>query len=227
MDRRLQTAPIPESGGILFFGGADDHVLQTLNVDLVGSALAAEEISQHAAGSGVLVLDGALPGGAGEDDHGPEADGGLLALELIEAAIALGVEVELEHVVGLVAKGTDQGEAVGALLAGAAKDEEGGVILFRKELEAGGVLEGVDGVLLGELLGQGLAQLEEIVQGILYDLRAARTPEEEDGLGVLDGEGGTLCQGTLRAGVTRFSFFPDKKKLVSEGVSFVFILLPF
>ncbi len=40
-----------------------------------------------------------------------------------------------------------------ALLAGRAEDEQRGVVLLAEELEGGGILEGVDLVLLGELLG--------------------------------------------------------------------------
>lgn len=191
----------------LLLGGADNHVLQPLDVDLVGAGapLAGEEVRQQALGGGVLVVDGALPRGAGEDDHGPQAHGGLLALELVQAAVPLGVEVQLEHVVGLVAEGADEGEAVGPLLGGGAEDEEGGVVLLGEELEGGGVLEGVDGVLLGELLGQGLAQLVEVVEGVLGHLGAGGAAEEEDRLGVLDGLGGAFGEGALGAGIARFA----------------------
>lgn len=193
--------------GAALLGGGDDHVLQALDVDLVGAGapLAGEEVGEHGLGHGVLVGDGALEGGAGEDDHGPEAEGGLLALELVQPPVALGVEVELQHVEDLVAEGADDGQAVGPLLGAAAEDHQGGVVLLAEELERGSVLEGVDGVLLGELLGEGLAQREEVGEGVLRDLRAGGAAEEEAGLGVLLLLGGALLEGALGAGITGFS----------------------
>jgi hypothetical protein len=63
----------------------------------------------------------------------------------------------------------------------------------------------VDGVLLGEFLGEGLAHGEEVVHGILDDLGAVVAAEEEACLGVLDGFGLALLEGSLGASVTRFS----------------------
>jgi hypothetical protein len=53
-----------------------------------------------------------------------------------------------------MAKCADASEGVWALLAGGAEDDEGGVVLLAEELEGGGILEWVDLVLLGELLGE-------------------------------------------------------------------------
>lgn len=92
-----------------------------------------------------------------------------------------------------------------ALLGGAPKDQKRSVVLFGEELERGGVLEGVDRVLFCEFLGQRLAQLEEVVQGVLDDLRASGTTEEKNGFGVLDGLRCALCEGALGAGITRFA----------------------
>jgi hypothetical protein len=150
VDSEVDDGLVVLADGLL--GGDGDHVLQTLDVNLVG-ALALEEVEEEALGLGVLVGDGAVKGGSGKDNHGAQADGELAALELVNLAVALGVEVELEHVEGLVAKEADHGQGVRALLGAAAKDHEGGVVLLGEELERGGVLEGVDGVLLGELLG--------------------------------------------------------------------------
>lgn len=92
-----------------------------------------------------------------------------------------------------------------ALLLCAAKDEETGVVLLGEELDGGGILKRVDGVLLGELLGQRLAHGEEVVHGILDDLGAVVAAEEEACLGVLDGLGLALLEGSLGAGITGFS----------------------
>lgn len=215
VDRRFGSqAPVDGPGALL--GRDGDNILQALDVDLVRGAVADEEVGQHALGHGVLVGDGALKGGAGEDDHGPQADGGLLAAELGEAAEGVGVEVQLEHVEELVAKGAGQGEAVGPLLAAAAEDEEGGVVLLGEELERGGVLEGVHGVLLGELLGERLPQLGQVGEGVLNNLATSRAAQKEGGLGVLDGLGGALLEGPLGAGVTGFSGGERGRRLVGR-----------
>lgn len=169
-------------GGLV--GGDGDDPLQALDVDLV-RLLAAEEVDEEGARVGVLVGDGAVPGGAGEVEHGLEADGHLLALELGERAEGLRVEVELEHVEHLVAEGADEGDGVGPLLGGVAEDDNGGVVLLGEELDRVGVVEGVDVVLLHEALREGLAELVELVEGILGDLRARRSAEEEGCLGIL------------------------------------------
>lgn len=190
------------AGGV--FGGDGDDVLQTLDVDLV-RGLALEEVDEDALCEGVLVGGGALKGAAGEEDHGPHANGEFFGLELRDGAVAFVVEVQLQHVEHLVAESADKGQRVRALLLRAAKDEEAGVVFFGEELDGGGVLEGVDGVLLGELFGQRLAHGEEVVHGVLDDLGAVVAAEEEACLGVLDGLGLALLEGSLGAGVTGFS----------------------
>ena len=207
MDGRLGGVAQAGGAGAVLLGRHDDDILQALDIDLVGAGvpLAGEEVGQHGLGHGVLVGDGALEGGAGEDDHGPEPHGGLLALELVQPPVALGVQVQLQHVQRLVAEHAHQAQAVGPLLGAAAKDHQGGVILLAEELEGGGVLEGVDGVLLGELLGEGLAQGVQVGQGILGDLGAGGAPEEEAGLRVLLLLRRALLEGALGAGVTGFS----------------------
>jgi hypothetical protein len=92
-----------------------------------------------------------------------------------------------------------------ALLGRGAEDEERGVVLLAEELQGRGVVERVDLVLLGEFLGQWDAQLVQVGERILGDLRAAAAAEEECGFGVLDGFGGSFVQGTLAARVARFS----------------------
>lgn len=190
------------AGGVLC--GDGDDVLQAFDVDLV-RGLALEEVEKEALCEGVLVGDGALKGASRKEDHGPHANGELLGLELRDGAVALVVEVQLQHVEHLVAKGADKRQRVRALLLRAAKDEEAGVVFFGEELDGGGVLEGVDGVLLGELLGEGLAHGEEVVHGVLDDLGAVVAAEEEACLWVLDGLGLALLEGSLGAGVTGFS----------------------
>lgn len=94
---------------------------------------------------------------------------------------------------------------MGALLLCATKDEKTGVVLLREELDGCGILKRVDGVLLGEFLGEGLAHGEEVVHGILDDLGAVVAAEEETCFRVLDGLGLALLEGSLGASVTRFS----------------------
>lgn len=202
VDAEVDGGLVAVADGLL--GRDGDHVLETLDVDLVG-ALAAEEIEEEALGEGVLVGHGAVERGAGKDNHGAQADGELAALELVDLAVRLLVEVELEHVERLVAEHADHGQGVGALLGAAAKDHERGVVLLGEELERRGVLEGVDRVLLGELLGERDAQLVQVGEGILHDLRARGAAQEEARLGVLDGLGGLLLEGALGAGVAGFS----------------------
>ena len=63
----------------------------------------------------------------------------------------------------------------------------------------------MDLVLLGELLGEGNAQLIEVAESILYDLRAGCVAEEEGGFGVLDWLWGFFVEGTFAARIARFA----------------------
>lgn len=92
-----------------------------------------------------------------------------------------------------------------SLLLRAAKDKETGIVLLREELERGGVIEWVNGVLLGELLGERNTEGVELVEGILDDLGAGGAAEKEAGLGVFDGFGLALLEGPLGASIARFS----------------------
>lgn len=60
-------------------------------------------------------------------------------------------------------------------------------------------------VLLGELFGEGNAQLVEIAESILYDLRAGSVAEEKGGFGVLDRLGCFFVEGTFAARIAGFS----------------------
>lgn len=188
----------------LLLGGHGDDVLQALDVDLV-QRLAPEEVEEEALGERVLVGDGALERRAGEQQHGPQPDGELLGPELRDGAEALGVKVQLQHVEDLGRKGADKGQRVRALLARAAKDEQAGVVLLREELERRRVLEGVDGVLLCELLGERLAHGVQLRQGVLHYLRAGGAAEEEARLGVLNGLGLALLERPLGPGIARLA----------------------
>lgn len=64
---------------------------------------------------------------------------------------------------------------------------------------------GLTVVLLGELFGERLAEGEEVGHGILDDLGACGTAEEEARLWVLDGLGGLLLEGALGASIPWFS----------------------
>lgn len=180
------------------------HILQPLNIHLV-RRLASEEIGEEALHQRVLATDRPLERRAGEQQHRLQAHGALLVLETLQAAPALGVQAELQHVQHLVVEGADEGEAVRTLLAAAAEDEQRGVVLLGEELERGGRLERVDGVLLGELLGERHAQLVQVGEGVLDDLRAGCAAQEEGRLGVLDGFGGFLVEGAFGARVAGFS----------------------
>lgn len=181
------------------------HILQPFDINLIRRALAAKEIRQHALGDRVLILHSTLPRRARKHHHRPQANGRLLALELLQHAKTLRIQVQLQHVEDFPAKGPRKRETVGTLFRAAAKDEKRGIVFFRKEFERRGVFKGVDGVLFGEFLGEGLAQGKEVGEGVLGDLRAGGAAEEEDGFGVLDGFWGALLEGPLGAGITRFS----------------------
>lgn len=73
-----------------------------------------------------------------------------------------------------------------AFLAAGAEYQEGSVVLLGEELERGGVVEGVDGVLLGELFCERDTQLVQVCKCVLGYLRAGCAAEEECGFGVLD-----------------------------------------
>lgn len=57
-----------------------------------------------------------------------------------------------------------------ALLLTASKDEEGGIVLLGEELERGGVFKRVDGVLLGEFLGERKTERIQVGEGVLGNL---------------------------------------------------------
>lgn len=199
MDHRLRLLAlhgVPRANG--------HNVLQSLHVHLI-RGLALEEIREEALGRRVRVRDGALEGRPCEQDHGFQAHGALLILELGQGAEALGVEVQLQHVQDLVREGAHEGDGVRALLGRGPEDEHRGVVLLAEELERRGVLERVDLILLGELLGERDPQLIEVGDGVLGDLRAAAAAQEEGGFGVLDGLGGLLVERPFGARVSRFS----------------------
>lgn len=162
---------VPVARGILRRDG--DNVLQALDVNLV-RGVAFEEIEKQALCQSVLVADGALKRGACKEEHGSQANGKLFILELRHGPEGLRVEVQLQHVEDLVAECADKRQRVRPLLLAAPKDEEGGVVLLGEEFERGGVFKGVDGVLLGEFLGEREAERMEVGEGVLRDLRAGR-----------------------------------------------------
>ena len=55
----------------------------------------------------------------------------------------------------------------------------------------------MDGVLLGELLGEWDAELVEVCEGVLGYLRAGCAAEEEGGFGVFDCFWGFLVEGSF------------------------------
>lgn len=176
---------------------ADGHdVLKSFHVNLV-CGLAFEEVQEHALGESVLVGDGALESSSGEKKHGLQTNGKLLGLELRNRSEALRVKSQLQHIQNLETKSSHKRQGVRALLLAASKDHQAGVVLLGEELEGSGISEGVDGVLLSELLGERLTHLVEVVQGILDNLRAGCAAEEEAGLGILDRFGLTLLESSL------------------------------
>ena len=74
-----------------------------------------------------------VQGCPGKHHQRPRADGHLLGLELGYAPEGLAVKIELEHVEDLVIEGAGEGDAVRALLAAAAEQEQAAVVLFREE----------------------------------------------------------------------------------------------
>ena len=65
------------------------------------------------------------------------------------------------------------------------EDEEGGVVLEGEKLERGGIVEGVDVVLLGEALDEGSLEGREVGGSELENLRSLLAGDEESRLGVL------------------------------------------
>lgn len=173
-----------------------DDVLETFDVNLV-AGLALEEIKEHALRKGEFVADRALKGSTSEQDHRPQANGEFLRFKLSNGTEALWVEVELKHVKNLVTKGANKSQGVRALLLAATKNEETGVVLFGEKLERGGIVKGMDGVLLGELLSERLAHLMKIIESILDYLRACCSAEEEAHLGILVCLWFALLEGSL------------------------------
>jgi hypothetical protein len=104
-----------------------------------------------------------------------------------------------------VTEGAHERDVVRSLVLRAAEAEKTGVVLLGEELEGGGIVEGMDGVLLAELLGEGNTEGVELVEGVLDDLRAGGAAEKEAGFGVLDGFGFALLESPLGAGIARFS----------------------
>jgi hypothetical protein len=104
-----------------------------------------------------------------------------------------------------VRKRPHQGDRVRAFLGRRAEHQDRGIVLLAEELERRGVLEGVDLVLLGELLGQRDPELVEIGDGVLRDLRAGAATQEEGGLGILNGFRSFLVERSFGARVARFS----------------------
>jgi hypothetical protein len=189
-------------GGLL---GADaDQILQTLDIDLLG-VLAAEQVDEKTLGKGVFCLVGVFEDGAVEGHERLQANAGLLVLELLQGAESVRVDVELEHVEELVVKGADEGEAVRALLGVQRQGEERGVVLQGEELERGGIVEGVDVVLLGEALDEGALESRQVGRGQLEDLRRLLARHEECRLGVLVLLGLAGLHGARGAGILGFA----------------------
>ena len=92
-----------------------------------------------------------------------------------------------------------------ALLGGGTEDDEGGIVLLGEELDGGGIIEWVDLVLLGELLGEWSAKGVEVGEGVLGLLGAGSAAEEKRLLWVLDWLWSLLVEGTLGARVSWFS----------------------
>lgn len=117
--------------------------------------------------SSISRFQGHIQSSTGKHHQRLGANGNLLGLELGDAAEGLRVEVELQHVEHLVVEGTGEGDGMGPLLAAGAEEDERRVVLLGEEGQGAGILEGMDGVLLVEALGVGLAQGVEILHGIL------------------------------------------------------------
>lgn len=66
----------------------------------------------------------------------------------------------------------------------ATEDKEGGVVLLGEELEAGGIFEGVDGVLFGETDAEGAFEGVEVCEEVVDEGGSAGAAQEEGSLGV-------------------------------------------
>lgn len=155
----------------LVLGAEVDHELQTLDIHALRIP-AAKKVREVTLRLCVCIRNRALERGAGKAEHGLQADGGLLVLELVELAEGVWVDVQLEHVENLPLEEAHEGQTVGPLLAVVAEDHERCVVLFAEELERVGVLERVNIVLLVELDRERLLQLLEVRQRVLRDLAA-------------------------------------------------------
>jgi len=85
------------------------------------------------------------------------------------------------------------------------EDEQGDVVLFAEEFEAGGIVERVDVVLLGEFEGERAFEGVDVGEGELHDVGAGRAAEQERRFGVFGGLGLALFEGALGARVFGFS----------------------
>ena len=92
-----------------------------------------------------------------------------------------------------------------AFLARGPEDQQGSIVLLGEELEGCDIFEWVDGILLGELFGEGNTQLMEITKSVLDNLGAAGATEEEGGFGVLDSFWGFFVEGSFGARIAGFA----------------------
>lgn len=76
----------------------------------------------------------------------------------------------------------------------------------------------MDGVLLGELLGQWLPKGIELAEGVLDNLRAGGTAEKEGRLRILDGLGLALLESPLGACVARLSGIISERVLYASAL---------
>lgn len=87
----------------------------------------------------------------------------------------------------------------------ASEDKQRGVVFQREELERRRVLEGVQGVFLGEADGEGALERVEVLERQLGDFAALAAAQEENCFWVLDGLGLALGDCAGGAGIARFA----------------------
>jgi len=120
---------------LLLFHRKVHDVLQTFHVKLL-NIRALEQVQEERFRKSVRVLGRALESATRERNERLETDARLLVLELRKCAHSLGLNHQLQHIQNLPVKHADDGQAMRALLAVAAEDHHGGIVLLAEKFQA-------------------------------------------------------------------------------------------
>lgn len=120
---------------LLLFNREVHDVLQTLHVKLL-NIRALEQVQEERFRKSVSVLSRALESAARERNKRLKANARLLVLELRKCAHSLGLDQQLQHIQNLPVEHADDGHTMRALLAMAAEDHHGSIVLLAEELQA-------------------------------------------------------------------------------------------